>query len=148
MKKIEAIIKPFKLDEVKEALHEIGVSGITVTEAKGFGRQKGHTELYRGAEYVVDFLPKVKLEVVVPDALAERVVEAIAAAAQTGRIGDGKIFVIPVESALRIRPVCAAAAIASTTRSASASGTTTSSFTLGRKSTTYSAPRYSSVWPF
>jgi nitrogen regulatory protein P-II 1 len=103
MKKIEAIIKPFKLDDVKEALHEVGVSGITVTEAKGFGRQKGHTELYRGAEYVVDFLPKVKLEVVVDDALATRVVEAIAAAAQTGRIGDGKIFVIPVESALRIR---------------------------------------------
>ena len=103
VKKIEAIIKPFKLDEVKEALHEVGVSGITVTEAKGFGRQKGHTELYRGAEYVVDFLPKVKLEVVVPDDLAERVVEAIAAAAQTGRIGDGKIFVINVESALRIR---------------------------------------------
>ena len=93
MKKIEAIIKPFKLDEVKEALHEVGVSGITVTEAKGFGRQKGHTELYRGAEYVVDFLPKVKLEVVVEDGLAERVVEAIAAAARTGRIGDGKIFV-------------------------------------------------------
>jgi nitrogen regulatory protein P-II 1 len=103
VKKIEAIIKPFKLDEVKEALHEIGVSGITVTEAKGFGRQKGHTELYRGAEYVVDFLPKVKLEVVVEDGLAERVVEAVAAAAQTGRIGDGKIFVIPVETALRIR---------------------------------------------
>ena len=103
VKKIEAIIKPFKLDDVKEALHEVGVSGITVTEAKGFGRQKGHTELYRGAEYVVDFLPKVKLEVVVDDALAPRVVEAIAAAAQTGRIGDGKIFVIPVESALRIR---------------------------------------------
>jgi nitrogen regulatory protein P-II 1 len=103
MKKIEAIIKPFKLDDVKEALHEVGVSGITVTEAKGFGRQKGHTELYRGAEYVVDFLPKVKLEVVVDDALASRVVEAIATAAQTGRIGDGKIFVIPVESALRIR---------------------------------------------
>ena len=103
MKKIEAIIKPFKLDDVKAALHEAGVSGITVTEAKGFGRQKGHTELYRGAEYVVDFLPKVKLEVVVDDALASRVVEAIANAAQTGRIGDGKIFVIPVESALRIR---------------------------------------------
>ena len=103
VKKIEAIIKPFKLDEVKEALHEVGVSGITVTEAKGFGRQKGHTELYRGAEYVVDFLPKVKLEVVVPDSLAERTVEAIASAAQTGRIGDGKIFVIPIESALRIR---------------------------------------------
>ena len=103
MKKIEAIIKPFKLDEVKEALHEIGVSGITVTEAKGFGRQKGHTELYRGAEYVVDFLPKVKLEVVVADGIADRVVEAIAASAQTGRIGDGKIFVSPIESALRIR---------------------------------------------
>jgi nitrogen regulatory protein P-II 1 len=103
MKKIEAIIKPFKLDEVKEALHEIGVSGITVTEAKGFGRQKGHTELYRGAEYVVDFLPKVKLEAVVDDAMAERVVEAIATAARTGRIGDGKIFVVPVEKALRIR---------------------------------------------
>ncbi|WP_375291449.1 P-II family nitrogen regulator [Qipengyuania sp.] len=103
MKKIEAIIKPFKLDEVKEALHEIGVSGITVTEAKGFGRQKGHTELYRGAEYVVDFLPKVKLEVVVPEALAERTVEAISAAAQTGRIGDGKIFVSTIETALRIR---------------------------------------------
>ena len=103
MKKVEAIIKPFKLDEVKEALHEIGVSGITVTEAKGFGRQKGHTELYRGAEYVVDFLPKVKLEVVVNDDIAERVVEAVAAAAQTGRIGDGKIFVSPIEAALRIR---------------------------------------------
>ena len=103
MKKIEAIIKPFKLDEVKEALQEVGVQGITVTEAKGFGRQKGHTELYRGAEYVVDFLPKVKLEVVVEDALASRVVEAIAQAAQTGRIGDGKIFVIPVETAVRIR---------------------------------------------
>tara|TARA_B100000678_G_scaffold125165_1_gene104821 strand:- start:783 stop:1121 length:339 start_codon:yes stop_codon:yes gene_type:complete len=103
MKKIEAIIKPFKLDEVKEALHEVGVSGITVTEAKGFGRQKGHTELYRGAEYVVDFLPKVKMEIVVEDALADRVVEAISNAAQTGRIGDGKIFVMPVEAALRIR---------------------------------------------
>lgn len=103
MKKIEAIIKPFKLDEVKEALHEVGVSGITVTEAKGFGRQKGHTELYRGAEYVVDFLPKVKLEVVVDDALADRVVEAISAAAQTGRIGDGKIFISSIESAVRIR---------------------------------------------
>jgi nitrogen regulatory protein P-II 1 len=103
VKKIEAIIKPFKLDEVKEALHEVGVSGITVTEAKGFGRQKGHTELYRGAEYVVDFLPKVKLEVVVEDGIADRVVEAIATASRTGRIGDGKIFVLPVESALRIR---------------------------------------------
>jgi len=103
VKKIEAIIKPFKLDEVKEALHEVGVSGITVTEAKGFGRQKGHTELYRGAEYVVDFLPKVKLEVVVDDSLADRVVEAIAAAAQTGRIGDGKIFIMQVEGAVRIR---------------------------------------------
>ena len=103
MKMITAIIKPFKLDEVREALSAINVQGITVTEVKGFGRQKGHTELYRGAEYVVDFLPKVKLEVVVDYALAERVVEAIAAAAQTGRIGDGKIFVIPVETAVRIR---------------------------------------------
>jgi nitrogen regulatory protein P-II 1 len=103
VKKIEAVIKPFKLDEVKEALHEIGVSGITVTEAKGFGRQKGHTELYRGAEYVVDFLPKVRLEIVVDDDQAERVIEAIANAARTGRIGDGKIFVSTIESAVRIR---------------------------------------------
>ena len=103
MKKIEAIVKPFKLDEVKEALQEVGLQGITVTEAKGFGRQKGHTELYRGAEYVVDFLPKVKLEVVVSDDQAERVVEAIASAAQTGRIGDGKIFVSTIEEAIRIR---------------------------------------------
>ncbi len=103
MKKIEAIIKPFKLDEVKDALHEVGVSGITVTEAKGFGRQKGHTELYRGAEYVVDFLPKVKLEIVVPDSLAEQVTEAIANAAKTGRIGDGKIFVSDIGTAIRIR---------------------------------------------
>ena len=103
MKKIDAVIKPFKLDEVKEALHDLGVSGITVTEAKGFGRQKGHTELYRGAEYVVDFLPKVKLEVVVDDNLVERTLEAIAAAARTGRIGDGKIIVTSVETAIRIR---------------------------------------------
>ena len=103
MKKIEAIIKPFKLDEVKEALQALGLQGMTVIEAKGFGRQKGQTELYRGAEYVVDFLPKVKLEVVVADEMAARVVEAIAAAAQTGRIGDGKIFVTNVEVALRIR---------------------------------------------
>lgn len=103
MKKIEAIIKPFKLDEVKEALHEVGVSGITVTEAKGFGRQKGHTELYRGAEYIVDFLPKVKLEVVVDEPMLDATVEAIANAAQTGRIGDGKIFVTSVETVLRIR---------------------------------------------
>ena len=103
MKKVEAVIKPFKLDEVKEALTDLGVSGITVTEAKGFGRQKGHTELYRGAEYVVDFLPKVKLEVVVEDGLTDRVVEAIAAAARTGRIGDGKIFVLNVEEVIRIR---------------------------------------------
>ena len=103
MKLITAVIKPFKLDEVREALSAIGVQGLTVTEVKGFGRQKGHTELYRGAEYVVDFLPKVKLEVVVPDGLAERTVEAISTAAQTGRIGDGKIFVIPIESAVRIR---------------------------------------------
>ena len=103
MKKVEAIIKPFKLDEVKEALHEVGIKGITVTEAKGFGRQKGHTELYRGAEYVVDFLPKVKVEVVMDDALVERAIEAIQQAAQTGRIGDGKIFVSPVEDVVRIR---------------------------------------------
>ena len=103
MKKIEAIIKPFKLDEVKDALHEIGLQGITVLEAKGFGRQKGHTELYRGAEYVVDFLPKVKIEVVLDDALVERAVEAIQQAAHTGRIGDGKIFIIPVEEAIRVR---------------------------------------------
>ena len=103
MKKIEAVIKPFKLDEVKEALHEVGVSGITVTEAKGFGRQKGHTELYRGAEYVVYFLPKVRLEIVVDDDQVERVVEAIANAARTGRIGDGKIFVSSIESVVRIR---------------------------------------------
>ena len=103
MKKIEAIIKPFKLDEVKEALQEIGLQGITVTEAKGFGRQKGHTELYRGAEYVVDFLPKVKLEIVLDDALVERAIEAIQRAAHTGRIGDGKIFVTQVEEAIRIR---------------------------------------------
>ena len=103
MKLITAIIRPFKLDEVREALGEVGISGLTVTEVKGFGRQKGHTELYRGAEYVVDFLPKVKLEVVVEDSMAERVVEAIAAAAQTGRIGDGKTFVSHIETALRIR---------------------------------------------
>jgi nitrogen regulatory protein P-II 1 len=103
MKKVEAVIKPFKLDDVKDALHDAGVSGITVTEVKGFGRQKGHTELYRGAEYVVDFLPKVKVEAVVEDDQVERVVEAIEAAARTGRIGDGKIFVIPVEQAVRIR---------------------------------------------
>ena len=103
MKKIEAIIKPFKLDEVKDALNQIGLKGITVLEAKGFGRQKGHTELYRGAEYVVDFLPKVKIEVVLEDALVERAIEAIQKAAHTGRIGDGKLFVLPVEDAVRIR---------------------------------------------
>ncbi len=103
MKKIEAIIKPFKLDEVKEALHEVGLQGITVLEAKGFGRQKGHTELYRGAEYVVDFLPKVKIEVVCDDDVVERAVEAIVQAARTGRIGDGKIFVTSVEEVVRIR---------------------------------------------
>lgn len=103
MKKIEAIIKPFKLDEVKEALQEIGLQGITVIEAKGFGRQKGHTELYRGAEYVVDFLPKVKLEVVIDDNLVSKAVEAIQNAAKTGRIGDGKIFISSVEEAIRIR---------------------------------------------
>jgi nitrogen regulatory protein P-II 1 len=103
MKKIEAIIKPFKLDEVREALSEIGVTGLTVTEVKGFGRQKGHTELYRGAEYVVDFLPKVKLEVVVADSLLERAMESIINAARTGKIGDGKIFVSTVEQVVRIR---------------------------------------------
>ena len=103
MKKIEAIIKPFKLDEVKEALQDVGLQGITVIEAKGFGRQKGHTELYRGAEYVVDFLPKVKLEIVLADDTVDRAVEAIRKAAQTGRIGDGKIFVSTVEEAVRIR---------------------------------------------
>ena len=103
MKKIEAIIKPFKLDEVKEALQEVGLLGITVTEAKGFGRQKGHTELYRGAEYVVDFLPKVKIEVVLEEALLERAIEAIMQAAHTGRIGDGKIFVSTIDEAIRIR---------------------------------------------
>ena len=103
MKKIEAVIKPFKLDDVKDALSETGVKGLTVVEAKGFGRQKGHTELYRGAEYVVDFLPKVKIEVVVDDEQVERVIEAIQKAAHTGRIGDGKIFVSPIEEAIRIR---------------------------------------------
>ena len=103
MKLIKAIIKPFKLEEVKDALSEIGVEGMTVSEVKGFGRQKGHTEIYRGSEYTVDFLPKVKLEVVVEDSLAERAVEAIKAAAKTGRIGDGKIFVYDVSSAVRIR---------------------------------------------
>jgi nitrogen regulatory protein P-II 1 len=103
MKKVEAIIKPFKLDEVKEALHEVGIKGITVTEAKGFGRQKGHTELYRGAEYVVDFLPKVKIEVVMEDSMVERAVEAIQQAAHTGRIGDGKIFIMTIDEAIRIR---------------------------------------------
>ena len=103
MKKIEAIIKPFKLDEVKEALQEVGLQGITVTEAKGFGRQKGHTELYRGAEYVVDFLPKVKIEVVLSDDMVDTAVEAIISAARTDKIGDGKIFISPVEQAIRIR---------------------------------------------
>ncbi|HYA39020.1 MAG TPA: P-II family nitrogen regulator [Candidatus Methylomirabilis sp.] len=103
MKKIEAIIKPFKLDDVREALSEAGASGLTVTEVKGFGRQKGHTELYRGAEYVVDFLPKMKIELVVADDMLERCIEAITAAARTGKIGDGKIFVTPVEQVLRIR---------------------------------------------
>jgi nitrogen regulatory protein P-II 1 len=103
LKKIEAIIKPFKLDEVKEALQDIGLQGITVLEARGFGRQKGHTELYRGAEYVVDFLPKVKIEVVVADEMVEKTVEAIIQASRTGKIGDGKIFILPVDDAIRIR---------------------------------------------
>ena len=103
MKKVEAIIKPFKLDEVKEALSEVGVQGLTVSEVKGFGRQKGHTEVYRGAEYVVDFLPKIKIEVVVHDDVVTRVVDAVEKAAKTGRIGDGKIFVLPVDEVIRIR---------------------------------------------
>ncbi|MCL2297651.1 MAG: P-II family nitrogen regulator [Proteobacteria bacterium] len=103
MKRIEAIIKPFKLDEVREALSELGASGMTVTEVKGFGRQKGHTELYRGAEYAIDFLPKIKIEVALPEALVERAIEAIVRAARTGKIGDGKIFVMPLEQVVRIR---------------------------------------------
>ena len=103
MKKVEAIIKPFKLDEVKEALNEIGIQGITIGEVKGFGRQKGHTELYRGAEYHIDFIPKMKLEVAVPDAMVEKVVKAIMDTARTGKIGDGKIMVVPIEKAWRIR---------------------------------------------
>ena len=103
MKKVEAIIKPFKLDEVKEGLNEVGIQGITVSEVKGFGRQKGHTELYRGAEYVVDFLPKIKLEIIVVDDMVAKVVDVIQAAAKTGRIGDGKIFISPVEEVVRIR---------------------------------------------
>ena len=137
MKLVTAIIKPFKLDEVREALSAIGVQGITVSEVKGFGRQKGHTELYRGAEYVVDFLPKVKIEAAIRTELLEQVIEAIEKSANTGKIGDGKIL-----------PVLAECMIASTTRSTSSLATATSSFSLGRKSTTYSAPRYSSVWPF
>lgn len=103
MRKVEAIIKPFKLDEVKEALNEIGIQGITVSEVKGFGRQKGHTELYRGAEYVVDFIPKIKMEIIVADDVVTQVVDAIAEAAKTGRIGDGKIFVTPIDEIIRIR---------------------------------------------
>jgi nitrogen regulatory protein P-II 1 len=103
MKKIEAIIKPFKLEEVKEALSEIGIQGMTVTEVKGFGRQKGHTEIYRGSEYTVDFLPKVKIEVVLSDDLTEKAIDAIVKSAKTGKIGDGKVFVLPIEQAIRIR---------------------------------------------
>jgi len=103
MKMVSAIIKPFKLDDVREALSDVGVAGITVTEVKGFGRQKGHTELYRGAEYVVDFLPKIKVEIAVDDAIVDQVVEAITSAAKTGKIGDGKIFVTPVEQVIRVR---------------------------------------------
>ena len=103
MKKIEAIIKPFKLEEVKDALHELGIEGMTVTEVKGFGRQKGHTEIYRGSEYTVDFLPKIKLEIVVADGAVEGAVAAIVKTAKTGKIGDGKVFILPVESAVRIR---------------------------------------------
>tara|TARA_E500000178_G_C17031821_1_gene761009 strand:+ start:511 stop:861 length:351 start_codon:yes stop_codon:yes gene_type:complete len=103
MKKLEVVIKPFKLDEVKEALHEVGIQGITITEAKGFGRQKGHTELYRGAEYVVDFLPKVKIDIVLEDGLVDQAVDAILSSAATGRIGDGKIFISPIDEVIRIR---------------------------------------------
>ncbi|MFV0415840.1 MAG: P-II family nitrogen regulator [Chthoniobacterales bacterium] len=103
MKKIEAIIKPFKMEDVKEALSEIGIEGMTVGEIKGFGRQKGHTEIYRGSEYTVDFLPKVKFEIIIPDSLVEKAVEAISRSAKTGKIGDGKIFILPVEEAIRIR---------------------------------------------
>ncbi len=103
MKKIEAIIKPFKMEDVKEALAEIGIEGMTVTEVKGFGRQKGHTEIYRGSEYTVDFLPKVKFEIVLPDERVQKAVDAIVAAAKTGKIGDGKVFVLPIENAIRIR---------------------------------------------
>lgn len=103
MKKVEAIIKPFKLDEVKEALNEIGIQGITISEVKGFGRQKGHTELYRGAEYVVDFIPKIKIEIIVSDSILPQVIETLEKSAKTGRIGDGKIFVTPVEAVIRIR---------------------------------------------
>ncbi|MBL6782836.1 MAG: P-II family nitrogen regulator [Alphaproteobacteria bacterium] len=103
MKKLEVVIKPFKLDEVKEALHEVGIQGITITEAKGFGRQKGHTELYRGAEYIVDFLPKVKIDIVLEDGLVDQAVDAILSSAATGRIGDGKIFISPIDEVIRIR---------------------------------------------
>lgn len=103
MKKIEAIVKPFKLDDIKEKLTELGIKGITISEVKGFGRQKGHTELYRGAEYVIDFIPKIKLEVIVPDGLADEVATAIVESARTGRIGDGKIFITPIEEVIRIR---------------------------------------------
>jgi nitrogen regulatory protein P-II 1 len=103
MKKIEAIIKPFKLNEVKDALHELGLQGMTVTEVKGFGRQKGHTEIYRGSEYTVDFLPKIKIEMILPDGMVAQAIEAIVKSARTGKIGDGKVFVLPVEEAVRIR---------------------------------------------
>ena len=103
MKKIEAVIKPFKLEEVKDALHEVGIEGMTVSEVKGFGRQKGHTEIYRGSEYTVDFLPKIKLEVILADSAVDGAIKAIVAAAKTGKIGDGKVFVLPVENAIRIR---------------------------------------------
>jgi nitrogen regulatory protein P-II 2 len=119
MKMVTAIVKPFKLDEVREALSAIGVQGVTVTEVKGFGRQKGHTELYRGAEYVVDFLPKVKIEAAVDDAIVDRVIEAIEAAARTGKIGDGKVFVSPLEQVVRIRPARPARTRLSPTRTTS-----------------------------
>src|SRR5665811_2342353 len=157
MKLVMAIIKPFKLDEVRQALTELGLQGMTVTEVKGYGRQKGHTEIYRGAEYAVNFLPKIKIEVVIPAKLVDKAVDAIVAAAKTGQIGDGKIFVVPVEQTVRIRTVCstgttkilpspicpvfAAATMASTALSTNLAGITTSILIFGRKFTAYSAPR-------
>ena len=157
MKKIEAIVKPFKLEDVKEALREIGIEGMTVSEVKGFGRQKGHTEIYRGSEYTVDFLPKIKLEIVAADEQVERAVETIVSSAKTGKIGDGKVFVSNIEEAVRIRtassmletktlpspilPVLAELTMVSTALSTCSSAATISNLILGRKSTVYSLPR-------